>query len=62
MPDEDNKINAPELRETVDEMAAVIPEIARAHKRIFDGFTDAGFDEAQALILTLAMVHGPQAT
>src|SRR5262249_34969099 len=53
----DEQLNAAELRGLVDELAAMIPEIARGHKRVYDGFREVGFDEAQALTLTIVLLH-----
>lgn len=58
----DDRPDPSEMQQLVDELAAIAPDIARAHKRLFDSFVEAGFDDAQALILTLATIHGPQAS
>ena len=54
----DDELNAAELRDLVDAMAATIPEIARGHKRVYDEFLAVGFRDDQALVLTVTLLHG----
>lgn len=52
-PDEQEMPSAKDVQELVDQMAAMAPELARGYKKLYDAFVEAGFEDEQALIITM---------